>query len=206
MQELLSRGSGQDPAGGRLRQNIRDHVARDLGGGLAAALAQRQDAADTLGDACKPFAAIVFAAAVYLARDADDAAAVDDVVGQIADAAGTQMPGDVRGGKLVVRRPADDLRGQPRDRLGGQDTAQGAGAKISICWENTSSGLQISAPRSVCARFTAFWFRSDTISTAPAACSFSASAMPTWPSPCTNTRFPVRSALPKTCSAPTRRH
>src|SRR4029077_4467273 len=65
--------------------------------------------------------------AVVLARDADDAAGVDDVVRRIKDAGRLQRRAVLALRELVVGSSRDDACPQPRDRLGIEHAAERTG-------------------------------------------------------------------------------
>jgi hypothetical protein len=68
-------------------------------------------------------------AAAVLARDADDAARIDDVVRSVEDAGRGQPLAVLALRQLVIGRPRDDARAQPRDRLRGEYRAERAGGE-----------------------------------------------------------------------------
>src|SRR6516165_10432097 len=65
--------------------------------------------------------------AVVLARDADDAACVDDIVRRIQDAGRLQRGAILALRELIIGGSRHDARAQPRDRLCIEHTAEGTG-------------------------------------------------------------------------------
>src|ERR1700733_3597865 len=121
------------PSGHQLVRLGTDALARHLVGHRVrrAVLAPRtlEDLGETTRDGLDIREHLRLGAAVVLARDADDAAGVYDVIGRVEDAGVLQRHAVLAVRQLVIGRSRDDAGAQLRDRLGIEHPAACAGAE-----------------------------------------------------------------------------